>query len=278
MKNNFLKLCISFSSLLLLWSCEKEENKIFYEGGTAPTLTASSTAALVLTDATKNNTAVKFSWTNPDYKFTTGLSSQNVTYTLQVDTAGANFTNPSMQQVTIANDLSIAYTGKDLNGILTKLNLTENIPHNVEFRIISSLANNSVPLISNVIKIVITPYLDVAVPVPTAGTLWALGDAFASAWGNPMSSPYDVTQKFTKVSTTLYELVVNMNASGGYKLIQTQGVWSSQYHMATGSSALSGSFVYGDPGPCCNFPAPSVAGLYKLTFNFKTGSYTVVKQ
>ena len=98
MKNNFLKLCISFSSLLLLWSCEKEENKIYYQGGTAPTLSASSTGPLVLTDANKNNTAVKFSWTNPDYKFTTGLSSQNVTYTLQVDTAGANFTNPAMRK------------------------------------------------------------------------------------------------------------------------------------------------------------------------------------
>lgn len=276
MKNNFLKLCISFSSLLLLWSCEKEENKIYYEGGTAPTLAASSAGPLVLTNAEQNNTAVKFSWTNPNYKFTTGLSSQNVTYTLQVDTAGANFTNPAMQQVSIANDLSVAYTGKELNAILTKLNLTENVPHNVEFRIISSLPNNSVPLISNVIKIVITPYLDVAVPVPTAGTLWAIGDAFASAWTNPMTSPYDVTQKFTKVSTTLYELVVNMNSSGGYKLIQTQGVWSTQYHMVTGGTALSGTFEYGDANPA--FPAPSVAGTYKLTFNFKTGTYTVVKQ
>ncbi|HJS56365.1 MAG TPA: SusE domain-containing protein [Chitinophagaceae bacterium] len=276
MKNNFLKICITFSSLLLLSSCEKEENKIYYEGGTAPTLTASSTAALVLTDATKNNTAVKFSWTNPNYNFTTGLSSQNVTYTLQVDTAGANFTNPAMQQVSIANDLSITYTGKDLNGILTKLNLTENIPHNVEFRIISSLTNNSVPLVSNVIKIVITPYLDVAVPVPTAGTLWVTGDAFASGWGNPLPSPYDVNQKFTKVSTTLYELVVNMNASGAYKLIQTQGNWATQYHMVTGGTASSGTFEYGDANPA--FPAPSVAGSYKLTFNFKTGNYTVVKQ
>ena len=276
MKNNFLKIGISVSSLFLLWSCEKEENKIYYEGGTAPSLAASSTAALVLTDANKNNTAVKFSWTNPNYNFTTGLSSQNVTYTLQVDTTGANFTNPAMQQVAIANDLSITYTGKDLNAILTKLNLTENAPHNVEFRIISTLTNNSVPLISNVIKIVITPYLDVAVPVPTAGTLWATGDAFASGWGNPLPSPYDVNQKFTKVSTTLYELVVNMNASGAYKLIQTQGNWTTQYHMVTGGTASSGTFEYGDANPA--FPAPSVAGSYKLTFNFKTGTYTVVKQ
>ena len=68
-----------------------------------------------------------------------------------------------------------------------------------------------------------------------------------------------------------------MNASGGYKLIQTQGDWSTQYHF-TGGTALSGSFAFGDPGPCCNFPAPSAAGSYKLSFNFQLGTYTAVKQ
>src|SRR4030095_704039 len=261
--------------LLVLISCKKEIGKISYEGGTPPILTASSTAPLVLTDANKNNVALKFTWTNPDYQFSTGISSQNVTYRLQVDTTGSKFTNPAMQQVTIANDLGITYTGKDLNTLLTKLNLAENVPHNVEFRIISSLAG-TVPLISNVVKIVITPYLDVAVPVPTAGTLWATGDAFASGWGNPLPSPYDVSQKFTKVSTTLYELIVSMNASGGYKLIQKQGDWNTQYHLLTGS-AFSGSFEYGD-SPTGNFPAPGAAGSYKITVNFKTGTYTVVKQ
>jgi len=263
-------------TFLLLWSCKKEENKIFFEGGTPSVLAASSTSALVLTDANKNNTAIKFTWTNPDYKFTTGLSSQNVTYTLQVDTTGANFTNPAMQQVTIANDLSVTYTVKDLNAILTKLNLQEDVSHNVEFRIVSALTNNSVRLVSNVIKIAVTPYLDVAVQVPKDGTLWVTGDAFASGWGNPLPSPYDVSQKFTKVSNTVYELVVNMNNSGGYKLIQKQGDWSTQYHMVAGSSALSGTFEYGDANPA--FLAPTVAGTYKLTFNFKTGTFTAVKQ
>jgi hypothetical protein len=48
--------------------------------------------------------------------------------------------------------------------------------------------------------------------------------------------------------------------------------------MAPGGNALSGSFLFGDPGQTGNFPAPSVAGLYKLTFNFQLGTYTVVKQ
>ena len=87
---NILKLL--FGALFLtgaFFSCKKDENKIFYEGGKAPVLTASSTSAMVLIIANKNNFALKFNWTNPDYQFTTGISSQDVTYTLQFDTTGA---------------------------------------------------------------------------------------------------------------------------------------------------------------------------------------------
>ena len=67
-----LFLAVAFSS------CEKDENKIYYEGGTAPVLSASSTAAQVLLIANKNNTALTLNWTNPNYMFTTGVSSQDV--------------------------------------------------------------------------------------------------------------------------------------------------------------------------------------------------------
>jgi hypothetical protein len=58
---NILKLL--FGALFLtgaFLSCKKDENRIFYEGGTAPVLTASSTSAMVLIIANKNNFAIKF--------------------------------------------------------------------------------------------------------------------------------------------------------------------------------------------------------------------------
>src|SRR5690606_27283164 len=100
-----------------LWSCEKDENKIFFEEGTNPTLTASSTDALFLTRADKDKKAIKFSWTNPNYQFTTGVSSQDVNYVLQVDTVGANFTSPSIQEVSISKDLAIEFTVQELNAV-----------------------------------------------------------------------------------------------------------------------------------------------------------------
>ena len=274
---NIINVLFGVAALIsVLAACKKDEHKIMLVNSTVPVLTASSTSPMVLTGANGGNVALRFNWTNPDYKFTTGNSSQDVTYTLQVDSTGSNFTNPSMQEVSIANDLSKEFTVKELNSVLTKLNMLENIAHNIEFRLKASLAGGTVPLFSNVIKIVITPYLDVAVPIPVSGTLWITGDAAGSGWANPLGNPYDVNQKFTKVSITLYELTLPMPGGGNYKLIQEQGNWDTQYHMLTGGTWNSGDFEKknSDPG----FPGPPSAGTYKITVNFKTGKYTVEKK
>ena len=75
------------------------KHKIYYEEGTAPVLTANRTSTIPLSFATQDNEAIKLNWTNPDYKFTTGVSSQNVTYLIEIDTTGANFTNPNRQSI-----------------------------------------------------------------------------------------------------------------------------------------------------------------------------------
>ena len=268
-----------FTTMLFvaLIGCKKEENQIFYEGGTNPVLSASSTAAMVLLPANQNNTAIKFSWTNPDYKFTTGVSSQDVNYILQVDTTGANFTNPNIQEVAIAKSLDITFTVKDLNTILTKLNVVENITHNIEFRIKASLVNGNVPLYSNVIKIVITPYLDVAIPISTTGDLYITGDATPSGWTN--NPP--VAQKCTKVSNTLYTISMSFVPGKQYKFLTTLNAWQPQYGLKAGTGGGSGGDLglnnntpqYGsDPD---GIPTPATAGNYTVTINFKTGKYSV---
>ena len=111
-----IKFLLSASLLLIVFaSCKKDENQVLYEGGTAPKLSASSSANMVLNIANSTNQALAFSWTNPNYKFSTGPSSQNVTYILQIDTTGSNFSNQNIQEFSIANDLSFSMTVKELN-------------------------------------------------------------------------------------------------------------------------------------------------------------------
>lgn len=263
---------------LAITGCKKEENKIFFEGGISPVLSASSTTAMILLPTNQSNTAVKFSWTNPNYKFTTGVSSQDVNYILQVDTTGSNFSNPNKQEVSISKDLDVTYTVKELNTILTKLGMQENITHNVEFRIKASLVNGSVPLYSNVLKIVITPYLDVALPIPNTGDLYITGNAVPSDWTNSPPS----AQKCTKVSNTEYKITMSFVPGKEYKFLTTLGAWQPQYGVKNGSGGTSSSGELGlnnnspqygsDPE---TFKTPASAGSYTVTLNFKTGKYTV---
>lgn len=284
MKNIF-KYILSASTLVLVFaSCKKDEKRVVFEGGTAPVLSATSTGPFVLLQPDKDKPAVTFKWTNPNYQFNTGVSSQDVTYTLQIDTAGSNFTlNPNKQEVAIANDLNVSYTEKDLNGFLTKMALTAGVTYNMEIRLKATLVNGSVPLYSNVLKMKVTPYLDFAVEPPgTAannyddGNLWATGDCFPGPdFNNPLPSPLDMDLKFRKIDKLHYELITDFDGGTGYKLIQTQGVWGTQYHALDISTPLGGDFEKKDAEP--KFGSPGV-GKYKIEVNFQTGKYKLTKQ
>lgn len=274
--NKIFRLSVFCLAAAFIFSaCTKEENKEYFQSGTPPVLSTDNTADLVLVRDDADDKAVSFFWTNPEYRFNTGISSQDVTYTLQADTAGANFTSPTMQELSVSKDLSVTYTVQQLNTILTKLNLLEDISHQVEFRVVSSLGTNSVQLTSNTIAITITPYLDVAVPIPPTNELYITGDGTASGWTN---APPE-TQKCTQLSNTEYEIVANFQPGFYYKFLSTQNAWQPQYG---GSSATGGEigFNMGLPGQSDPpaIPTPSDAGAYKVSLNFKTGTYTVTKQ
>lgn len=275
MKKIFQQLTIAISAMAIFASCSKEEDREIFLGGKAPILSASVSGTIPLGFATENNAAVKFSWTNPDYDFASGISSQDVNYTLEIDVAGKSFNSPNKKAVSISKELSVSYTQKEFNIILSDLQLKLNAPAAVDVRIIASLGASATSLASNVMKFNVTPFAPPPkVPVPTAGTLWIIGDAVASSWNNPLPSPFDASQKFTKVSETLYELVANFVGGGAYKLIQENGVWGTQYHMVEGN-ANGGTFEKKDADPA--FVGPT-AGRYKISVDFQTGKFTVTKQ
>jgi hypothetical protein len=263
-------------------SCKKEINTVTYQGGTPPALTATSLAAIVMTKADENKIFNTFTWTNPNYQFSTGLSSQDVTYTLQFDTTGSNFTTANPQEIVVSKDLSRAVTIKEINTAMTKLGLKEDIAHNMEIRVKSTLTNSSAPLYSNVLKVKITNYLDVAVvlpqnlPTPNAnnGDLFLVGSATAGGWNNPVPVP---TQQFTRTNTTTYELTVALSGGQEYLLLPKNGDWGHKY--AVKDKTLSGLNTGGEFGADLgdNFPGPSVTGNYKIVVDFKLGKFTVTK-
>lgn len=274
MKNRFSILLTSFL-LLALISCKKEETKDYYEGGTAPKLTA-STSTVTLEPGLESNTAIVFNWKNPGYQFTSGPSSLDVTYALELDTMGANFSSSKKYTTVLASDLSKSFTVAQLNDILGNTMLLQLNPrrsYTLQARIISSIGT-SVPIASNPVSFTTTPFAPPPkVTPPASGELYITGNAVASDWTN--SPP--ASQKFTKVSATLYTITIPLTGGNSYTFLPTYGSWNDKYSIAVKNDPneiYGGDFQWQGN----DIMAPPASGTYKITVDFQLGKFTVVKQ
>ncbi len=258
------------------WSCEKDDAKVFFEGGTPPTLTSTATTSIPLVFATAGEQALRLTWTNPNYTFNTGVSSQDVKYELQLDTAGANFTNPKMKTLSISKELGYTFTQSELNDyLLNTLELKPGMVHDLEFRVKAFLGQRSVPLFSNVVKLKATPYaIPPKVTPPPSGELYIVGNATPGGWNNPVPSP---SQKFTRVSETLYELTVPLTGGASYLLLPVNGSWDAKFGAMGGnhSNNVNGDDFKANGG---DLLAPDAPGTYKISVDFQRGKFTVTRQ
>lgn len=275
MKNKLSILLSSF--LLVLFSCKKEENKIYYEGGTAPVLSA-STATVTLESGSEANTAIALNWTNPNYKFSNGVSSHDVTYALEIDTMGANFNSSKKYSTVIANDLSKVYTVGELNGILGNTMLLQLSPrrnYTLQARIVASIGS-SAKLPSNAISFTTKPFSPPPkITPPASGKLYITGSATAGDWMSG-GAPELVSQRFTQLSPTLYEITINLIGNGSYTFVPVYGDWSNKYSIAKKNDPneiYGGDFQVGGE----DILAPPTTGNYKITVDFQLGKFTVVK-
>lgn len=284
MKNIFRLLAFSVF-LFGIGSCEKTENIDYFEGGTEPVLSA-STSTVTLEPGLEANTAIVLNWTNPDYKFTTGLSSHDVTYTLEMDTLGANFNSSKKVSSVIAKEFTKTYTVNELNSILGNdflLQLNPRRNYTLELRVISSIGS-SVKLISNVISFTTKPFQPPPkVTPPSTDALYIVGNATpggdAHGWDNPVPVP---SQRFTKINTTLYEIIIPLIGGKEFLLLPLNGDWGNKYacQATAAQPGNGGDFGYngGNPFWNANFPAPAESATYKISVDFQLGKYTVVKQ
>lgn len=276
MKNRLLILFSFFT--LVLFSCKKDEHKIYYEEGTAPVLTSSVTGSIPLSFVNQDKQALKLSWTNPNYQFTTGVSSQDVNYTIEIDTTGADFTNPLRQTITVSKELSRTFTQSQFNDyLLNQLVLTPDVPHNIEIRVSSSLAGGSVSLPSNVLKFVVTPYsIPPKVTPPASGKLFITGGATPGNWMGG-GDPELASQQFTQVKPTLYVLPsIALTGGGSYLFVPVYGDWGNKYGFdgANNQNDVNGDNLKKEGG---DIKAPAASGNYKIEVDFQRGKFTVTK-
>jgi starch-binding outer membrane protein SusE/F len=268
-----------------IFSCKKDLGEtVKYLGGTNPVLNAKSntgTNIIELKPVDSLLPALELSWTNPNYQFTTGPNSQDVGYSVQIDTVGAKFTNPNLQPKgpNELGGLSLSLTEGEINNYLAnQLQLKTGVSHDIEIRVISTLAGSNVPLVSNVIQLKATPYVaPPKIPVPASGKLYITGSATPASWMNGGDAEV-LSQKFTQVSPTLFEIPsIALNGGGSYLFVPVYGDWSDKYGGTGGTNNTNN--VNGD-----NFKkggsdllAPAASGNYKIQVDFQRGVFTVTK-
>jgi len=267
--------------ILIFSSCKKQETIVSFIGGTAPVLSQfKDTIPLHATDSAL--TAIDVSWSNPNYQFSNGTSSLNVSYYVEFDTVGANFTSPNMVQIQVNNNLDTSFNEYTLNSLVAnKLGLKDSIPHHIQVRVISFVtgyqnAANNLTMTSNLSSFVCTPYAPPPPPPlitpPSTGTLFIVGSATPGGWP-PLTNNQSVEQ-FTQVSKTEYKITIQLTGGGEYKLVATPGKWVEQW-----SDAVTDDPTEVNGGPFVlngnNSLAPAATGVYDIDVNFMTGMFTV---
>lgn len=255
-------------------SCEEEDDKVVFMGATDDVeLSVSSADDLVLVQDEAQYQSLQFHWTNPEYDFSNGVNTQNVFYTLEIDKAGNNFQGAKKVSLGYTDQLDKQFTVKELNTVISGLELSDYEPHDLEFRVRANLVNNYAPVYSNVLPLTVTTYLDVVYPVPAE--LFITGAATPEDWMSDGDADV-ASQKFTQPNAYTF-VIENLHINGGvgFLFVPDYGNWSNKYGF-TGAgltNQVNGDFF--QPGGN-DFKAPET-GDYKITVNFKTGKYQFEK-
>lgn len=253
---------------LFITSCDKADKLTYYSNGTAPDL-AASTVTVAPPTADSNKVVLSLNWSDPKY----GTDSNHIKYTIQIDSAGKNFSNPATFVVT--KKLSTSFLAKELNNILLARKYAFNVPVTMDVRVVSSYVNNNEMLASNVIKIRMTPFVvPPKVAPPSSNKLYLVGGATAGGWGNPVPAP---PQQFTRIDSVTYEGTFFLKGGQQYLMLPVNGDWGSKYSVANNSVVgLNAGGTFGANLPD-NFPGPEKTGMYKIRVDFQSGTFTVTQ-
>lgn len=277
---------IAAAGLIFLASCNKQQAIVTFEGGTAPVLTATAadSISLPLSDTTEN--AVIFSWTNPNYQFSDGLSSQDVTYYLEFDTVNT-FNSSIMYTEGISSSLSQTFTVSGINYIVSnEMQLSTGNPHTLYVRVqafIEPFTSTSAPvglLSSTPLSFTVIPYaLPPAVtPVDentafTSDTLYLTGSAVAAGWMTNAASVAGLGFTRQPNSNTVWTITTQLIGGQQFLVVPVAGNWNYKYGTSDATETGSGgTFQYNGNN---NFTGPTASGTYTITFNFQTGNFTI---
>lgn len=245
--------------LLLVYSCNSDDEKIVANAISAPVLVApEGGSAFVLVRENANNIVFNLNWTKSDYGIPTDIS-----YNVEIALANTQFVNAVSAGIVSTN--TIALTVAALNSAVTAAGANALQETEIEIRIKSSLGpKKDLPMYSNSIHIKVTPYATIV----AKNDLFLVGNATAAGWNNDSDNtplfrdPMDENKFY-------YTGFFTGGADFGFKILDTKGSWHPQYG---GSGGILGvSTPTGENEPAI-IPV-AISGYYNLEVNITTMTY-----
>jgi hypothetical protein len=243
--------------LFSLYSCKKDETKVVLSTfNPAQVLTPPSGSAYVLTKDYKDSLLFNYTWAAAAYNLTDQIVPP--TYTVEMDTAGGNFSKPTVVATT-KNTTYPMNVGTMNNLILGIFNGIPDQRATFQFRVRASLVDNAPAAnnISPVITLDITPYTDVVTVAP----IYMLGDATDAGWDNTKAL------RMTHIGTEgQYAIVGHLLANKMVKFIADSGFWEPMWGLGATGTWEGGDLKYrkvGEPDPPA-IPSPTVEGDYYI--------------
>ena len=272
--------------IALFSSCEKDIEMIKTQEG-IPSMVESSieqNSILILDKEYADSVVYELAWTYADYLGGDTVSSVLSDYIVEISKT-ADFADPIV--IHPPNYLTYGFSGIEINTILIE-KLGAGVEETVDayFRVQSTF--NGDVLVSNTISDKFTTYRLEELPaifLPPGEKVYVVGAAIDDpTW--PIPEKYVMT----KVSETVYTHTVFLKANSDYEMIAN--LWDQAYHLPAGidreSAITSGTFVedgnvaHDEYGNEVNrwegqaFFSPPEDGMYKITLDFQSGTYTVV--
>lgn len=147
---NIIKFLFATIAVMMVWSCEKDEDQAVLSLKSEPTLKASVTN-LALTSANANNNAITFTITPADY-----TPEVEITNVLQFSVTGNSFAK--VKEAGLGNGiLSKSYTVLEFNALMLSLGLSTGVASDVDVRLKTTVGKGA-PVYSAVQKISVNPY------------------------------------------------------------------------------------------------------------------------
>jgi len=274
-----LHIYITLVMLIFLSACETDLLKTTITDGTAPVLT-STASQITLLRADSANSALSFNWTSANYLDDTSNGNVVGLYFVEIDKT-ESFS--AAEVIATGNNKQLSYSVYKLNKLMLDMKLPADVASDIFVRVKSVFFSEDT-LVSNILKLSVTPYTTVIPPaIAVPAELWISGSAIPAGW----QTPFPADQKFTQETATTFSLTINLLGGKDYELITdgTGANWTPCYRIdpALDPSTMvnGGTFVWDGNGSdygwgSKKFLTPAKDGTYKLTFNFQDATFTVI--